>query len=282
MHNVIFKIIAHNSPDYKAAVSLREDILRKPLGLTFSQEELEHEKNHIQIAGVMGTEVIATAVLAPEDGVLKMQRVAVREDLQNKGIASAMMTFCEEYACTHGYKEIYCHARDKAVPFYLKNNYIPEGDYFDENTISHLKMRKSLSWDIISATQEEAEFVDNKIVEFNKSQVPFTQSQTLVLKNYVIKDKGIVIAGINACINYWGILYVAVLFVDKSHRQKGLGSALLQKVELEAKTMGATLARLDTFDFQALDFYLNCGYEIFGVLDDCPKGHKRYYLKKSL
>ena len=48
------------------------------------------------------------------------------------------------------------------------------------------------------------------------------------------------------------------------------------------KKLGATLAHLDTFDFQAKDFYLKHGYEVFGILDDCPKGHKRYYMKKVL
>ena len=42
------------------------------------------------------------------------------------------------------------------------------------------------------------------------------------------------------------------------------------------------LIHLDTCDFQSKDFYLKQGYEIFGVLDNCPKGHKRYYLKKML
>ncbi len=67
-----------------------------------------------------------------------------------------------------------------------------------------------------------------------------------------------------------------------NHRYKTLVSALLQKVEQEAKEMGATLAHTYAFDFQALYFYLKHGYEIFGVLEDCPKDHKRYYLKKRL
>ena len=139
-------------------------------------------------------------------------------------------------------------------------------------------------FDIYPATKEEAEFVDNKLLaEFNRSQIPVTQEPTLILKNYVIKDdNGTIIAGIKSDIYYWGILYVEVLFVEKNHRHKGLGSTLLQKVEQEAKAMGGTLAHLDTFDFQARDFYLQHGYEIFGILEDCPKGHKRYYLKKKL
>jgi len=116
MTPITFKVIEHDSPDYKSAVTLREDILRKPLGLTFSAQELEQEKTHIHIVGFIDNEVISTTVLVPDGNILKMQRVAVREDLQGKGIASSMMTFCEDYARIHGFKEIYCHARDKAVP----------------------------------------------------------------------------------------------------------------------------------------------------------------------
>lgn len=138
------------------------------------------------------------------------------------------------------------------------------------------------SFEITPATPEEVTFVDDKLGEFNRSQVPATHEPSLVLKNYTIKDQGTIIAGINACVYHWGILYVEILFVDAQYRGQGLGSTLLQKVEHEAKEMGATLVHLDTFDFQAKDFYLKYGYEIFGVLENCPPGHKRYYLKKDL
>ncbi len=137
-------------------------------------------------------------------------------------------------------------------------------------------------FDIIPASLEEADMVDHKLAEFNNRQVPFTQKENPILENYVIKDNGTIIAGIKADIYHWGILYIAVLFIDERYRGKGLGSALLNKVESDARAVGATLAHLDTFDFQAKDFYLKHGYEIFGVLEDCPKGHKRYYMKKDL
>ncbi len=57
---------------------------------------------------------------------------------------------------------------------------------------------------------------------------------------------------------------------------------MLNKVEAEAKSIGAKLIHLDTFDFQAKDFYLKYGYKIFGVLNNCPPGHERYYMKKTL
>jgi predicted GNAT family N-acyltransferase len=141
-HSITFKIITHGSHEYKKCISLREDILRKPLGLAFTCEELEKEKAHVHIGGFVEDELCATAMLVPEGQRLKMQRVAVKEDHQGKGIASAMMKFCENYALEKGFKEIYCHARETAVPFYKKNKYVPEGEPFMEATIPHLKMRK--------------------------------------------------------------------------------------------------------------------------------------------
>lgn len=140
-----------------------------------------------------------------------------------------------------------------------------------------------MSWDIVSSTEKEAAFVDDKIVDFNRSNVPFTQNKNFVSLNFHIKDKSsFLIAGINSLLYCLGMLFIDVLFVEESHRRQQLGSLLLSKVEAEAKLLGATLSHLDTFDWQAKDFYLKAGYEIFGVLDACPPGHKRYYLKKIL
>jgi len=134
--------------------------------------------------------------------------------------------------------------------------------------------------DIISATDEEAKLIDDSIVAFNRSKIVATQDPPIT-KNYVIKDQGEIIAGIKAFI-YWGVLYIDVLFVAEGHRTQKIGSLLLSKVESEAQEMGATLVHLDTFDFQAKDFYIKAGYNIFGILEDCPKGHRRYYLSKIL
>jgi GNAT superfamily N-acetyltransferase len=140
-----------------------------------------------------------------------------------------------------------------------------------------------MSWNLSISSEKEAQFVDDKIVAFNKSHAPFTQTNDFIRLNFHIKDKsGLVIAGINSLMYCWGMLYIDVLFVDENQRGQQLGSLLLSKVEAEARSMGANLSHLDTFDWQAKDFYIKHGYEIFGVLDDCPPGHKRYYMKKSL
>ncbi len=139
-----FKIIDYGTDEYKKLVSLREEVLRKPLGLFFTPEELELEKEHIHLGGFLGQELCATAVLVPEGKDLKMQRVVTKAHLQGKGIGTALMCFCEDYARKHGFKSIYCHARETAIPFYLKNLYILEGEPFNEDGIPHHKMRKSI------------------------------------------------------------------------------------------------------------------------------------------
>jgi GNAT superfamily N-acetyltransferase len=134
-----------------------------------------------------------------------------------------------------------------------------------------------------SATQQEADYIDNKIVEFNNQRVPYTQDPPFINMNYVLKDTTErIVGGVTASLYGWKILYINVLWIDEFFRHQGYGSRLLNQLEAEAKKMGCTLAHLDTFDFQAKDFYLQHGYEVFGILDDCPPGHKKYFMKKRL
>lgn len=148
-------------------------------------------------------------------------------------------------------------------------------------------MQNNNSVNIQVGSEQEMELIDKKLGEFNGQQVSFTQeldanNEPVLVKNYVIKENGEVIAGIKSFIYGWGIVFIELLFVEKSHRHQKLGTLLLNKVESEAKSFGASLIHLDTFDFQAKDFYLKHGYEVYGALDDCPPGHKRYHMKKVL
>jgi GNAT superfamily N-acetyltransferase len=70
--------------------------------------------------------------------------------------------------------------------------------------------------------------------------------------------------------------------LKKKYRSQHLGSVLLNHVETLAKNNGCYMSHLDTFDFQGKDFYLKHGYQVFGILENCPPGHKRYYMAKTL
>lgn len=134
-----------------------------------------------------------------------------------------------------------------------------------------------------ASTREDMNFIDERLVEYNASHVPFGPPIPFTKINKHIKDEdGNIVAGIN-CIYYsWNCLYIDVLWVQKEYRNHGLGSKLLHAIEQAAREQNCHLIHLDTFDFQAKEFYLKHGYEIHGVLENCPMEHKRYYLKKNL
>ncbi len=136
---------------------------------------------------------------------------------------------------------------------------------------------------IQTANKEECGFIDDQIVNYNISKVPFTQEPSFIGLNKVIKDEeGNIIAGILGVLYCWNCLYIDVLWVDAEYRNSMLGSKLLKEVEEEAKNKGSKLVHLDTFDFQAKDFYLKQGYSVFGEMENCPDGHIRYYMNKIL
>jgi len=140
-----------------------------------------------------------------------------------------------------------------------------------------------MNLNIYESTREEVGKVDNGIVEYNSSRVPFTQEPHFVSINRVIRgEDDEVLAGINSVLYCWNCLYVDVLWVKEEFRDEGYGSSLLIEVENIAKEKGCKLIHLDTFDFQAKDFYIKHGFEIFGVLENCPIEHKRYYMKKNI
>jgi ribosomal protein S18 acetylase RimI-like enzyme len=136
---------------------------------------------------------------------------------------------------------------------------------------------------IRETSKDEVGLIVDKIVEYNLSKIPLKQEVPILWINRIIEDScGDIIAGINSKMYCWNCVYIDVLWVKEEHRKEGLGSKLLNEVEKIAKEKECHLIHLDTFDFQAKDFYIKHGYEVFGTLDECPKGHKRYYMKKNL
>lgn len=81
---------------------------------------------------------------------------------------------------------------------------------------------------------------------------------------------------------YWGWLFIDLLFVFADFRGQGSGSALLVRAEHFALERHATRVFLDTFSFQAEDFYRRRGYSEFGALDGFPQGHRRVWMTKAL
>ena len=139
------KIIDHGTNEYRQMVKLRDEMLRKPLGLGFTQEELDAEKDNMLIAAFEDEDILGCCMLVEEKAdKVRLRQMAVLNDLQGKGIGRALMNFAENLARDRGYRTLSMHARANAVGFYEKMGYKVIGDEFIEVTIPHYVMEKRL------------------------------------------------------------------------------------------------------------------------------------------
>ncbi|MBX2920846.1 MAG: GNAT family N-acetyltransferase [Chitinophagaceae bacterium] len=139
------KIIDHGTPEYQQMIRLRDEILRKPLGLYFDPEELNREKDDVLIGAFEEDKLIGCCLLTRFDSTTcRLRQMAVSSNLQQKGVGATLMNFAENVARERGYETLVMHARKSVVGFYERFGYIISGDEFYEVTIPHYVMKKRL------------------------------------------------------------------------------------------------------------------------------------------
>jgi len=147
----VIEIAPHNSDRYGAAVELRRQILRLPLGLDFSPEELAAEADQVHIVDLDAEKVVACLSLVPNGDSAKMRQVAVAAEWQGKCRGRYLVEFSEVWAKQAGFTEITLHARETAVPFYLALGYRVTGEPFTEVGLPHQAMHKFLNDSIMDS-----------------------------------------------------------------------------------------------------------------------------------
>ena len=146
MNEYFITEVEFGTPEYHNSITLRDDILRKPLNLQFTPEQLssEFDSYHLAIYN-HELEMVGCLVLKPlSSELIKMRQVAIAEGYQGKGLGRRLVVFSEAYAKTKGFKIMELNARDVAIPFYEKNSYTKVGKPFEEVGIKHYKMEKTL------------------------------------------------------------------------------------------------------------------------------------------
>ena len=139
------KQLYHGSKEYEQMVKLRYEIMRKPLGLSFSDDELKKEKDDILIGAFDEDDIIGCCILSKIDShCARLRQMAVQKNNQGMGIGESMMGFAENIARDKGYKVLMMHARDTAIGFYEKYGYKIKGNEFIELNIKHHIMDKKL------------------------------------------------------------------------------------------------------------------------------------------
>lgn len=125
----------------------------------------------------------------------------------------------------------------------------------------------------------DIERIDDGIYTYNAEQTGHSDGRLL---GVFLRDAAGRIRG-GAFGNTWcGCLDVRLLWVEEELRRGGYGTRLLRAAEQEAIARGCHTAMLDTYAFQAPDFYRKLGYEVYAEFDDPQTGAKKFFLKRAL
>ena len=139
--------IDFGSSRYNELVELRYKILLEPLGLKFLDTFRNKEANYLHIGCVeqLDDKLVGGLILAPLDNEkIRLMQVAVDTVYRGEGIGRELVKYAEKRAKEAGYSKIIMHAMLSVVGFYEKLGYHAEGDVFDEQGITFLKMVKDL------------------------------------------------------------------------------------------------------------------------------------------
>ena len=141
-----FSVFPFGSPTYDESVRLRYLVLRKPLGLDYTEDQLVEEWEQIHLGLFLSSDELIGCLLLKETdpSTIKMRQVAIHPNYQRMGLGARLVEFSERLGASRGYKEFTLHARQEAVPFYLKLGYRITSEIFEEVGIPHLAMVKSL------------------------------------------------------------------------------------------------------------------------------------------
>ena len=133
--------------------------------------------------------------------------------------------------------------------------------------------------EIIELNEKQIEEIEDKLSAYDNDFIKFKLDGNIHIG---IKENGKLIAGLDACMTAFKILYVSTVFVEEPYRRKGYGSKLMQEMEKRAKKLGANIIRLDTFNWQGKEFYSAIGYEMVGSYENKLEGYSEHFFLKRL
>ncbi len=132
---------------------------------------------------------------------------------------------------------------------------------------------------IIDLNEEQVEDINERLEDFDETYISYKMDGEIQIG---IEDDGKLVAGLDACITNFKILYVSTVFVDEGYRRKGLGARLMREMEKRAAAMGVNMIRLDTYDWQGKEFYEALGYECVGHYENAEDGYSEYFFMKRI
>ena len=142
---VTLREVPFGSSWYQACTVLRDDYLRRPLGLRLTENDVRGEDSQIHVAALAGDGVLGTAILKPVSASLvKLRQMVVAEEARGSGLGRDIVHFAEQVARSRGFSDIELNARLVARGFYEKLGYSAVGPQFSEVNIPHVQMIRRL------------------------------------------------------------------------------------------------------------------------------------------
>lgn len=132
-----------------------------------------------------------------------------------------------------------------------------------------------------SDDQAAADYIEEALRLQNRMEAPSTQSKEPEKINLFVKDENENVVGGILTVVYRYMMYVETLWIEPNYRKYGYGRLLMNDAEQIARSKGCTQIELNTFNFQAPEFYKRLGYEVFGE-SSYKEGFTRYYMRKWL
>lgn len=138
--------LAFGSADYRAALALREEVLRRPLGRDLTSVDTEGESAHLHFGAFAEQQLLGCVLLKPlELEQVKLRQMAVAPAAHGRGVGRALVLAAEAAARDHGFTEVVLSARQSAIGFYQRLGYGEAGPVYLELNLPHILMRKSLA-----------------------------------------------------------------------------------------------------------------------------------------
>lgn len=141
-----FSLFSHDSSIYAEELNLRDEVLRRPLGMSIYDDDLTPDSQSMHLGAFSGNRLVGVLQLLPTEhrSILKMRQFAVSPAFQGRQVGKSLLLFAEQQAALHHCTQIVLHARKVAVGFYLKQGYRVCSDEFTEVGIPHFDMQKML------------------------------------------------------------------------------------------------------------------------------------------
>lgn len=143
---IIYRQITTRDREYSLEKELRNRVLRMPLGLHLSEQDVRGEEEQVHLVAMEGQgQVIGCVLVAISGNVAKVRQLAIERAYRGTGVGTELMKRAEQAILARNIRTVTLHGRVTARGFFKRLGYAARSDIFTEVTIPHIAMHKDLT-----------------------------------------------------------------------------------------------------------------------------------------